>query len=270
MSLLALLPALVIAPRPMPFMLSVQAWTFHRFTAFEAIDRTSRAGAKYIELFPGQNLRAGSDAKVGHEMGEAATNELKQKLDSAGIKAVAFGVVGIDRDPAKADKLFMWAKGMGIQILNTESADAIDTIEAMVKRHDLRVGFHNHPRRADDPGYRMWDPAYIKGLIEGRDKRIGFCADTGHWVRSGIRPVDALKLAGDRVVSSHLKDLSVFRPDGHDVPWGTGVSDVPAILSTYERIKMRGTVSVEYEFLWDDNVPEVGQCVSFVRGWFAR
>jgi sugar phosphate isomerase/epimerase len=270
MSLLALLPAIALAPRPMPFMLSVQAWTFHRFTTFEAIDRTARTGAKYIELFPGQTLRAGSDIKIGPDMGETALNELRQKLQSAGVKAVAFGVTGIDRNPANADKLFVWAKSVGIQIINTESADAVDTIEAMVRKHDLRVGFHNHPRRMDDPGYRMWDPNYVKSLIEGRDRRIGFCADTGHWVRSGIKPVDALKIAGDRVVSSHLKDLSKFSPDGHDVPWATGVSDVPGILTHYEKIKMRGTVSVEYEFLWDDNVPEVGQCVSFVRGWFAR
>ncbi len=31
-------------------------------------------------------------------------------------------------------------------------------------------------------------------LVKDRDMRIGACADTGHWVRSGLNPVDCLKI----------------------------------------------------------------------------
>jgi hypothetical protein len=38
------------------FVLGCQAWTFHTFTAFEAIEKTAAAGGKTIEFFPGQPL----------------------------------------------------------------------------------------------------------------------------------------------------------------------------------------------------------------------
>jgi sugar phosphate isomerase/epimerase len=176
-------------------------------------------------------------------------------------------VTGISRDPAEARKLFTWAKGLGIQVINTESAEAIDTIEMMVKEFDLKVGFHNHPKQPNNPNYRMWDPNYVYGLVKDRDKRIGANADTGHWVRSGIKPVDALKILKGRVVSSHLKDLNVFEPGGHDVPYGMGVSDVRGILEAYQKMGMTGPVSVEYEHNWTKSLPEVAQCVGFMRAF---
>ena len=40
------------------FALGCQAYTFNRFTAFEAIDKTVEAGGKVIEFYPGQKLSA--------------------------------------------------------------------------------------------------------------------------------------------------------------------------------------------------------------------
>jgi sugar phosphate isomerase/epimerase len=250
--------------------LSVQAWTFNRFSAFEAIDKAKAAGVKCIELFPGQAMSPDDKTGVGPDMGEAKTAALKGKLTQTGISAIAFGVTGIDKNEAGARKLFTWVKSMGIEVINTESTDAIDTIEKMVKEFDLKVGYHNHPGRADDPSYKVWNPAYVYELVKDRDKRIGACADTGHWVRSGIKPLDALKTLKGRIVSSHLKDLNVFDPGGHDVPYGTGISTLKEVLAHYRQIGLTGAVSIEYEHNWDTNLPEVAQCVGFVRAAGAK
>ena len=155
---------------------------------------------------------------------------------------------------------------MGLIAITTESDKSIDTIEKLVKEYDIKVGFHDHPKRPNDPTYKMWDPNYILSLVQQRDPRIGACADTGHWVRSGLKPVECLKILSGRVVSSHLKDLNEFgKPGAHDVPFGTGVSDVPAILNELHRQQFRGNISVEYEHNWNHSVPEVTQCISFVR-----
>ncbi len=250
------------------FIPCVQAWTFNRFTAEQAITMTKQAGSAAIELFPGQALsKDHGDTKVGPEMGDEKTEVLKGFLAKTGVKAVAFGVTGISKDPNEARKLFRWAKSMGIQVINTESAEAIDTIELMVREFDIKVGFHDHPKRANDPSYRMWDPNYVLSLVKDRDKRIGGCADTGHWVRSGLKPVDALKILHGRVVSSHLKDLHVFDMSGHDVPFGQGVSNVRGILESFAKMGMSGPVSVEYEHNWDTNLAEVAQCVGFLRAF---
>jgi sugar phosphate isomerase/epimerase len=257
------------AARSGGMLLGVQAWTFTRYTAMEAIEKTAQAGGSVIELFPGQDL--GKDfpgVKVGPDMGAEATETLRGHLAKLGVNAVAFGVTGIPKDEAAARKLFAWAKSLGIGIIQTESVDSIDTMDKMVKEFDMKVGFHNHPR-TKDPNYKMWDPNYVLQLVKNHDRRIGACADTGHWVRSGIKPVDALRILKGRVVSSHLKDLNEFSPNGHDVPFGTGVSDVPAILEELRKQGFAGSLSVEYEHNWETSVPEVGQCLGFVRGYFA-
>jgi sugar phosphate isomerase/epimerase len=252
---------------PMP---AVQAWTFNRFSAFEAVEMTAQAGAGFIEFYPGQRLGGDMpEARMGPDMGSEAMQALKEHLARHGVRPVAYGVTNIDRDEASARKLFEWAREMGIGILNTESTGAIDTIEKLVKEFDVKVGFHNHPRRENDPNYRVWDPAYVLELVKDRDPRIGACADTGHWVRSGIRPVDALKILEGRIVSSHLKDLHEFSRAGHDVPFGTGVSDIPGILDELHRQGFTGTLSVEYEHNWDRSLPEVAQCIGFLRGHMA-
>jgi len=251
------------------FAIGCQAYSFNRYTSFEAIEKTAEAGGRVIEFYPGQKLAADDETKMGPGMSVEAIQKLKDKLAKHNVKAVAFGVTGISQNEADARKLFDWAKTMDIGILNTESTDAIDMIEKMVKEYDIKVGYHNHPRQANNPNYKVWDPNYVLSLVKNRDKRIGACADTGHWVRSGIKPVDALRILRGRVLESHLKDLHEFSPGGHDVPFGTGVSDIKGILDELRAQNFNGNLSIEYEYNWEASVPEIAQCVGFVRGYAA-
>jgi Sugar phosphate isomerases/epimerases len=250
------------------FAVGCQAWTFNRFSVFEAIEKTAAAGGKIIELYPGQRLSPDQpDVKFDHNATDDMIAKVKAKLDAAGVKAVNYGVVGIPRDEAGARKVFELAKKLGLYAVTTESVDAMDTIEKLVKEYDIRVGIHNHPRRANDPGYKVWDPEYVLSVVKNRDARIGAAADTGHWVRSGLDPVKCIKVLEGRIVSSHLKDLNVKGTEGHDVPYGTGVSNIRGILDELKRQKFVGNISVEFEHNWENNVPEVAQCIGFVRGY---
>ena len=62
-----------------------------------------------------------------------------------------YGVVGIPKDEAEARKVFEFAKTLGLRAVTTESVEAIDTIEKLVKEYDIMVGFHDHPKRAEQP-----------------------------------------------------------------------------------------------------------------------
>ena len=250
------------------YAIGCQAYTFNLFTVFEAIEKTAQAGGKVIEFYPGQKLSKEEPAvKWDHNASAATIQKVKDKLAACGVKAVNYGVVGIPKDEAEARKIFEFAKSLGLYAVTTESVDAIDTIEKLVKEYDIKVGFHDHPKRANNPGYRMWDPNYVLSVIKGRDDRIGSCADTGHWVRSGLNPVECLKILKGHIVSSHLKDLNQMGADAHDVPFGTGVSDVPALLNELKAQKFAGNISIEYEYHWENSLPEVGQCIGFVRGY---
>lgn len=269
------LPPTAAAAGPIPdehklngFAIGCQAYTFNRFTAFEAIEKTAAAGGKVIEFYPGQKLSpAEPDTKLDHHASPETLAKVKAKLREHGLIAVAYGVVGLSRDEAESRKVFDFAKAMGIRVINTESTDAIDTFEKLVKEYDIKVGFHNHPKRENDPNYRVWDPNHIAELVQGRDPRIGACADTGHWMRSGLKPVDCLRILKGRIVSSHLKDLNGYVRLAHDMPYGQGMGDAAGILAEFRSQGFDGPISVEYEHKWEESLPDVTACIAFVKAW---
>ena len=250
------------------FFIGCQAYTFNHFSVFEAIEKTTQCGGKVIEFYPGQNLsKEEPNVKWDHNASAETIEKVKAKLAAAKVTAVNYGVVDIPKDEAEARKVFEFAKTMGLYGITTESVGALDTIEKLVKEYDIKVGFHDHPKQGNNPDYRMWDPNYVVSVVKDRDARIGSCADTGHWVRSGLNPVDCLRILKGRIISSHLKDLNEMGPGAHDVPCGAGVSDVPALLAELKAQGFAGNISIEYEYHWENSTPEVGQCIGFVRGY---
>ena len=204
------------------FAIGCQAYTFNRFTAFEAIDKTAEAGGRVIEFYPGQPLsKEQPDVKWDHNASDDVIAAVKAKLKERDILPVNYGVVGIPNDEDAARKIFEFGKKLGIRAVTTESVESMDVIEKLVKEYDIQVAFHNHPRQPNNPNYRVWDPWYILSIVKDRDPRIGACADTGHWQTSGINPVYAARVLKGRIVSSHLKDKSDYG-QGHDVPYGEG------------------------------------------------
>jgi len=254
------------------FAIGCQAYTFNRFTAFEAIEKTAAAGGKVIEFFPGQRLsKEQPDLRVDHNASDEVIAALKAKLDKHGLKAVNYGVVGLPNNEADCRKVFEFAKKMGLVAVTSEPAmETMDLLEKLAKEYDLKVAIHNHPRQPNNPNYKVWDPNYVLSMVKGRDARLGSCADTGHWVRSGVKPIEALKILDGRIASCHLKDLHEVGPGGHDVPFGTGVSDIKAVLDELKRQNFQGNIAIEYEYNWDTSVPEVAQCIGFVRGYGAK
>jgi sugar phosphate isomerase/epimerase len=272
------LAGLTVAAAPIPkncltggIALGCQAWTFREFTVMEAIQKTAEAGGKVIEFYPDQKFSPEQPGlKFDHNATDEMVSAVKAQLKKYGIRAVNYGVVNIPNDEAGARKIFEFAKKFELYGITTESVEALDTIEKLVKEYDIRVGFHNHPRQPDNPGYKMWDPHYVLSVVKDRDPRIGSTADVGHWVRSGLDPVACLKILRGRIISTHLKDLNEKSPNAHDVPFGTGVSNIPAILGELKRQHFNGNASIEYEYDWMNNVPAVAQSVGFVRGRGSR
>jgi sugar phosphate isomerase/epimerase len=249
------------------FAIGAQAYTFNRFTVFEAIEKTAEARGKVIEFFPGQKLsKAEPSVTFSHDSPVAVLEVVKAKLAEHKIMAVNYGVVGIPNDEAGARKIFEFAKKMGMRAVTTESTESIDVIEKLVKEFDIAVGYHNHPRQPNNPNYKVWDPYYILSLVKDRDPRIGAAADTGHWCTTGLNPAYALRILKGRIISAHLKDKNVFGP-GHDIPYGQGVANIKECLDELKSQGFQGNISIEYEYNWEDSVPEVGACILYVRDY---
>ena len=245
--------------------LGMQAYSFNRFTFFEAVDKTKALEMKYIEVFPGQTLsKENPDIRTNHDMSSEAKKLMKQKLREAGVELTCYGVVGLPNNEAECRKVFEFAKEMGIgTIVSEPPEDAFELIDRLCKEYRIGVAIHNHPKPS-----HYWDPDTVLKVCNGRSKWIGACADTGHWTRSGVDPLEAVKKLGaaNRIISLHFKDLNEFgNRSAHVVPWGTGVSKAQAILAELNRQSFKGAFSIEYEHNWLNSMPEISKCVAFFR-----
>jgi sugar phosphate isomerase/epimerase len=244
--------------------LGCQAYSFNRFSFFEAVDKNASLGLKVIEAYPGQKLTKDGSVPGTFDMGmsDAAQAAVKKKLADAGMKLVNFGVQGMPGDEAGARKLFDFAKKMGIETIVSEpEAKLFTMLDKLTEEYKINVAIHNHPKPSP-----YWDPDIMMKALEGHSKRIGACADTGHWVRSGLNPLECLKKIEGRIISLHFKDLK----NNSDVPWGTGTSDAKAMLAELKRQGFKGVFSVEYENNWDNSVPEIAKCVEFFNAFAAE
>jgi sugar phosphate isomerase/epimerase len=232
--------------------LGCQAWTFNRFSFYEAMDKTAELGLHFIEAFPGQTLSADKPTeKVGPKLSAASRKELKKRLGDKGLKLVNFGVGPANREA------FDFAKDMGIETLVSEPPfEVFDELDKLCEEYKINVALHDHPKPS-----RYWSPDIVLKACKGHSKRIGACCDTGHWMRSDLKPVEAVKKLEGRVISFHVKDLNEYGLKAHDVPWGTGRADLRGILTEVKRQGIKPVFSMEYEYRF--TMRELAQCVAY-------
>lgn len=249
------------------FAVGCQAYTFNRFSAFEAVEKTALAGGKIIEFYPGQKLSVEQpDLKLHHTLPPEVIAQVQAHLAKHGVRAVNYGVVGA-KDEAEWRQIFEFARKFSMYAVTTEAVDQLDVLEKLAREFDILVAIHNHPRRPNNPNYKVWDPQYVMSLVKDRDPRIGACADPGHWATSGIVPIEGIRALKGRIISVHLKDRTAIGTRTDDVPFGAGVSDVKGMLDELKAQGFAGNISIEYEANWDNNVPDVAQCIGFFRGY---
>jgi sugar phosphate isomerase/epimerase len=139
-----------------------------------------------------------------------------------------------------------------------ESGRSLDLVEKLCQEYQIRVAIHNHPKPS-----RYWNPETVLAAVKGRSPLMGSCADIGHWMRSGLEPLECIRMLEGRVICLHFKDLNAKDPEAHDVPWGTGAANSKGIMAELKRQKFHGAFCIEYEYHWENSLPEIAQCVQF-------
>ena len=256
-------PALAFAAAEPGPRIVVSAYTFHTFTVFEAVEKTAQCGAHFLETFTNQSLSPADPTKI-YELSDAQRALLREHLVKHHVRIVSC-MGAVPKDEAKARVFFDTAKKLGAMNIGTDSVDSIDTIQKIISDYDLTVAFHNHAADPKKPEYRNSDPVFMRDLLNGRNPRIGACADTGHYATSGITPLDAIKLLTGRVRSVHLKERSAIGARTPDQVYGTGVSRIADILAELRRQNFSGPIVIEFETNPRDNLTEVTQCVDFLQ-----
>ncbi len=239
-------------------------YTFRRFSLYETLDKLVELGIPCIE--PAFFLRLDSqrpELKVNESLSAADRKELRQRLADHGIRMASF-YSDLGGDEAAARKKMEFAKEMGVETMVAEPPpEAFDMLEKLCEEYKLNLAVHNHPKR---PNSRYWHPDNVLKVCQGRSKRIGACCDTGHWVRSGLDPVECLQKLQGRILGFHLKDvIESGKPEARDVPLGQGKANYAAVLKELHRQGYKGLLVIEYEHDSPELMKDMAECVAFVE-----
>jgi len=240
--------------------IGVQSYSLRNFNTLEAVRHIQGMGLHYTEFYSKHLAVDASDGQI---------KEVKNLLASADVTLNAHGVSSFGKDHAANRKVFEFAKRAGIKnITANPQPDAFDSLDKLVAEFDIRICIHNH-----GPGALFDKISSVLDAVEGRDKRIGACVDTGHFIRSGEDPVEAIRQIKDRVFACHLKDDTHKGDKGsHNVVIGKANLDVVGVFKALREIKFPadGSISLEYEANPDNPIDDMKQCVAVIRESLAK
>ena len=242
--------------------LGIEAYTFHKYTLFEAIDKTAQLGLPYLGGLSFQKVSQDLPKNFDPQLTDDELKQIRLKLDSAGVRLLTYYIQQIPGDPAGCRQVFDFGRKIGIETFMSEpSPEALDTIEKCCDEYDIQVAIHNHDQQAS-PLY--WQPEGVLKVCQGRSRRIGACGDLGYWLRSGLDPIAAARTLKDRLLTVQMHDLHELSPAGHDVPWGTGVGKLGPFIAEIDRLGIKPTMfGIEYSYNWFESMPEIAQSIQF-------
>lgn len=242
--------------------LGIEAYTFHKFTLFEAIDKTAQLGLPFMGGLSFQKVSRDIPKNFEPGLSDEELRQIRFQLDSAGVRLLTYYIHDIPADEAGCRRVFEFGRKIGIEtFLSEPKLEALDMIERFCDRYDIQVALHNHDAKAS-PAY--WNPEGILKACHGRSKRIGACADLGYWMRAGVDPIQAVRTLGERLITVQVHDLNELSRTAHDVPWGTGVGKTEAFIREVHRLGLNPTMwGLEYSHNFLESLPEIEKCVSF-------
>jgi len=237
--------------------LALQLYSFRDRSFVEAVKAAKRAGFKYVEAYPGQNLGEGFEGSAGPGMNAGTRQKVKDFLKEQDMKLVVFGVCGAG-DEAGWKGLFDFAKDMGIEILQVEvgkNDQTLDLLDRLAGETGVKVALHNHTQKEGFPD--------AQAQQIGARKNVGSGADTGHWCTAEVCPVEGVKKLEGRIFTLHLVDVDKMGGGNRAVPYGAGAGEVSKVLDELRRQKFSGIITCEYEHLSPKLEEELTQCVKW-------
>jgi len=245
----------------------VTLWTFHDVDFPHALDRVDSAGLTYIE--PNTFHSAGpefKDSTIG-QLCPASISKLKDMINQKGLKVETLYVVG-DSTIASWKKQFDIAKEFGVKYVTTEPPlNMWDQIDSLAGAYGIKVAIHDHWKGFS----HYWNPDTTLMALKGHPN-FGVCADLGHWPKSGIHPLDAVKKLSGHILIVHLKDIAAYdNPSLKDVVVGTGVVKFPEIFAELKKQNFNGYIYIERDSVEPGgNLASVKQEIKYYNGQVSK
>lgn len=221
--------------------LGVAMYTFHTYNFPDALAKVDSAGLHYIE---GMTFhKSGPDLKDSliSQLSPSGIKKLKKLVNEKGIKIESI-YIGGGKTVDSWKKEFEIAKTFGVKFVSAEPPVTMwKSIDSLADVYGMKVAIHEHWKGVS----AYWHPDSVLAAIKDHPN-FGACADLGHWPKSGIDPLDAIKKLKGHIIAIHLKDIAAFNnPKLLDVTVGTGVIDFPGIFAELKKQDFRGHIYIE-------------------------
>ncbi|MFC4986533.1 sugar phosphate isomerase/epimerase family protein [Saliphagus infecundisoli] len=227
---------------------SVQSVVFAERSLEEVLAAVERVGVDSLELW-GRHLSP-DDTEARIADGLAA-------IEDADATVRGHGVVDLS-EPADVEEHVAFADRLGADYLTVNyPPDQDELTEELIARgeeYGIDVAIHNYSTvHHDDLSAVFVSIGDVRAVLSRYDHpRLGVCIDTGHFLVMDETPGEAIPEFGDRIVATHLKDVS--EAELEDVP-GAGELDLPSILGLLADHAPDAPLVIEYE-LPDDRAEE--------------
>ena len=235
-----------------PFRVGIQSYSLRHFKTEEMLAKTQELGLRNLEAYP-QHFPMSDDPKVlaGYQ----------DQLKAHNVRLVGYGVIDFSGNEADARKKFEFAKVMGVQVISAHpNPDAFAVLDKLTEEYKINIGIHNH-----GPGDDLYDTEEkLTKAVMGHSERIGSCNDTGHYLRSGVNPVQVAKEMGPRLHDIHLKNVKLGANNAKEfteIGVTGGLLDTVALMRVLVDIKYRGPIMLEYEEHEDNPMPQIKECL---------
>jgi sugar phosphate isomerase/epimerase len=238
----------------------VALWTFHTVDFPASLDKADSAGLKSIE--PNTFHKAGPELKDSLilQLSPAGVNKLKSLIAKKGLICESIFIVG-NSTLQSWIKQFEIARQFGVKYVTTEPPlNMWDSIDSLAAAYGMKVAIHEHWKGVS----HYWNPDTTLMALKGHPN-FGVCADLGHWPKSGVDPLDAIRKLSGHILVAHLKDIAAYNdPSLKDVPVGTGVVKFPEIFAELKKQNFRGYIYIERDAEdQPSNLPSVIQTVKY-------
>jgi len=218
------------------YRIGVESYCFHDVDFAATLKHTAALGLKFIELHDGHLPFTAPAAELARARAAFA---------AAGITPSGVYIHdAFTADESVGRPIFAYAKTVGFTYINGgPKREALPLLDRMARETGVQVAIHNH-----GPKSRYETIEDVMSALDTHEN-LSACVDIGHFARSKVDPVKAIRAIGRRSIAVHIKDVD---PAGDNRIVGQGTIDMPGVFAALAETKFDGLLVLEYEGDFDN------------------
>ena len=231
------------------FKLGVASYSLRKFPRAEAIKMIQRLGLKYVNI---------KSYHLPLESTPDQIREARKQFEDAGLHIVGGGNIDFHKDDeADIRHKFEYARLAGMPLMVCAPTKiTLPKLQKFVEEYNIKIAVHNHGPKDTFPA-----PQDVLKILQDMDPRCGVCVDVGHTAEAGVKPLDAMRASGSRMLDMHIKDMRVFGDVNSLCDVGDGVLPIADIFRELHKMGYTASVNLEYEI--NENDPFIGMARSY-------